>query len=76
MILYMEKAEQLMDGYEQSASPAKIFETIKKSNCSAYDCEFVALAQELDIPLLTYDKQIIREFPSTALKPEDYLASQ
>jgi predicted nucleic acid-binding protein len=32
----------------------------------AYDCEFVALAQYLNVPLVTADKKILREFPEVA----------
>ena len=37
-----------------------------------YDCEFIALAQHLDIPLITSDKQILDEFPDTAVSIESY----
>lgn len=37
------------------------------SACSAYDCEFVALAKDLDIPLVTADKQILTQFPDVAV---------
>ena len=43
------------------------------SKCTAYDCEFAALAMRLEIPLLSYDKLILTEFPHIAIKPEDYL---
>ena len=37
------------------------------STCSAYDCEFVALARDLQIPLITVDRQILNDFPETAI---------
>jgi predicted nucleic acid-binding protein len=33
------------------------------SGCSAYDCEFVALADFLDVPLLTADARLRQAFP-------------
>jgi predicted nucleic acid-binding protein len=37
-----------------------------------YDCEFVALAQHLDVPLVTADKKILREFPAIAKSLDAY----
>ena len=42
----------------------------------AYDCEFVALADDLRLPLITTDKKILSEFPSVALSIADYLDRQ
>jgi predicted nucleic acid-binding protein len=41
--------------------------TVKKiaaSTCSAHDCEYVALAEDLGATLATSDTQILREFPA------------
>jgi hypothetical protein len=45
----------------------------KKILCSAYDCEFVALARDLDVPLITIDKQVIDRFPQVAVSLDAYL---
>ena len=45
----------------------------EESDCTAYDCEFVALAQELRVPLITADKKIIKAFPRNAVGIETYL---
>jgi predicted nucleic acid-binding protein len=37
------------------------------SKCSAYDCEFIATANDLQVPLVTVDKQLLREFSSVAI---------
>lgn len=37
------------------------------SDCSAYDCEFVALAIRLDAKLVTMDGKLLRVFPQHAL---------
>jgi predicted nucleic acid-binding protein len=43
------------------------------SACSAYDCEFVALAKQLNVKLITPDKKILSEFPDHAFSISDYL---
>jgi predicted nucleic acid-binding protein len=45
-----------------------------RSRCSAYDCEFVAVAQDLGVPLVTTDRQVLRAFPSVAVRPEAFAA--
>jgi len=69
---FMTEAEILMQGEEYQVDSGRIIKLIGSSKCSAYDCEFVALAQNLDVPLITSDKQIINEFPETAISIESY----
>ena len=51
----------------------KVFKLIENSNLSSYDCEFVALAIENNLPLITEDKKIICEFPDIAYTIKNYL---
>ena len=44
------------------------------SGCSAYDAEFVVLARDLRVPLVTTDKELLEKFPETAVSPEGFLA--
>ena len=69
---FMTEAEILMQGEEYQVDSGRIIKLIDSSKCSAYDCEFVALAQNLGVPLITSDKQIINEFPETAISIESY----
>jgi len=43
------------------------------SGCSSYDCEFVALARALGVPLVTSDRQVLAAFPDRALSPEVFI---
>jgi predicted nucleic acid-binding protein len=43
------------------------------SGCSAYDCEFVWLARDLRVPLLTADRQVLGAFPETAISGAAFL---
>lgn len=62
----IQQAEQLLSENEFEVPSAHIMQLVNSSKCSAYDCEFVALAQYLDVPLITADKTILREFPGIA----------
>jgi len=66
----MTKAEQLMKGKEYEINSAQVLEASHNSTCSAYDCEFVSLAKELSIKLITTDNKILTQFPaiSTSIK--------
>jgi len=70
----MDKAELLMEGYEFYITSRHILTLVNESKCSAYDCEFVALAQQLNIKLVTEDKKIIYEFPEIAVNIDTYLS--
>ena len=43
------------------------------SRSSAYDCEFIALAQTLNTPLITTDKKLIKAFPEHAVLAKTYI---
>ena len=66
-------AEELLAGREHLVDSEGVLRLVEQSGCSAYDCEFVALAIELRVPLVTSDKQILREFPSISISPEGFV---
>ncbi|MFZ0240990.1 MAG: type II toxin-antitoxin system VapC family toxin [Desulfobacterales bacterium] len=69
----MAQAELLMQGNEYSLTSASVLRLVTQSDCSAYDCEFVALARELRIPLISMDKKILMAFPEEAMRMEDFI---
>ena len=54
--------------------PEQVLTLSAQSGCTTYDCEYVALAKKLEIPLVTADKQLLRAFPSVAVSIESYVA--
>lgn len=68
----IEEAEQLMVANEFEVNSTQVMSLVSDSSCSAYDCEFVALADDLNVQLVTFDKKIIREFPSIAISPKEF----
>ncbi|MCP4603578.1 MAG: type II toxin-antitoxin system VapC family toxin [Proteobacteria bacterium] len=73
VLLILQQADELLHGNEYQVPSTRIMQLVSTSICSAYDCEFVALAQYLDLPLVTADKKILREFPNIAMSLDTFL---
>lgn len=71
-VAYWEEADSLVVSAEEER-PAEILRLAAASGCTAYDCEYVALARRLEIPLVTADRQVLQGFPGTALSPSGFL---
>lgn len=50
-------AERRMGGAEFSVASQQVLQLSIRSRCSAYDCEFIALALDLRVPFVTADRQ-------------------
>jgi len=61
------EAESLLEGAEFELESHAVLELVRDSDCSAYDCEFIALAMKLDTKLVTMDKKLLRAFPKRAI---------
>ncbi|HEY9192678.1 MAG TPA: type II toxin-antitoxin system VapC family toxin [Methyloversatilis sp.] len=61
------EAESLLEGAEYEVDSRSVLELVRDSDCSAYDCEFIALAVKLDTRLVTLDKKLLRAFPERAV---------
>ena len=57
---------------EYSVPTERVLKLVMASDCGAYDCEYVALALDLGVPLVTMDKQILKTFPKTAVSLEAF----
>lgn len=68
------RAETAIRGREYPTDTGRVLELVERSTCSASDCEFVALAQELTVPLVTSDSRILRNFPQLAVTPGEFAA--
>ena len=61
------EAESLLAGNGFEVESRTVLELVPDSDCSAYDCEFIALAIKLDTRLVTMDKKLLRAFPHHAV---------
>ena len=68
------EAEALLNGAEYEVPSLDVLRLVESSECSAYDCEFVALANRLNVKLVTADKKILKEFPGVAMTLAQALA--
>jgi predicted nucleic acid-binding protein len=66
-VLVQRKAEDVLAGREHLVPSERVLRLVAASTCSAYDCEFVALAVQLTVPLVTSDRAVLRAFPSVAV---------
>lgn len=66
-------AERRMRAGEHHVISEAVLRLAVESRCTAYDCEFVALAQDLGARLVTSDAAILKAFPGLALTPERFV---
>lgn len=64
------EAEHLLAGAEYEVDSLSVLQLVRDSDCSAYDCEFIVLAETLGTKLVTMDAKLLRAFPRTALALE------
>jgi predicted nucleic acid-binding protein len=61
------EAESLLSGSEHDVDSQRVLELVRDSDCSAYDCEFIAVAMKLGAKLVTMDARLLRAFPRHAV---------
>ena len=68
----MEDADLLMGRKNRDSASYRILRLAADSGCAAYDCEFVALALDLGVPLVTEDRALIEKFKPTAVSMKTF----
>ncbi|MBE7565371.1 type II toxin-antitoxin system VapC family toxin [Acidithiobacillus thiooxidans] len=61
------EAETLLADHEYDVDSFEVLTLARDSGCSAYDCEFIALARQLDVKLVTMDAKLRKAFPATTI---------
>lgn len=67
---YMADSITMLSGNEFNIDSERVIELADESGCTAYDCEFISLAEKLNVPLVTSDKKLLAAFPEIALSME------
>ncbi len=60
------EAEHLLNGREFAVDSAEVLRLAAEAGCSAYDSEFVVLADYLDVRLYSADRRLVERFPRRA----------
>ena len=68
-----ESAEGLLKANEYEINSVQVLKLSYSSGCSAYDCEFVILAKDLSVTLVTEDKKVLTNFPESAVSMQKFL---
>ena len=66
------RVEMVFGSRTRSVSSVKVMELAITSGCSAYDAEYVALAQMLKVKLVTQDGQLLKAFPGVAISVDSF----
>lgn len=72
-IQHIDLAEDLIGERSYDVAPTEVLRLAVDSGCSAYDSHYAALAEQLDVPLITHDGEVLEAFPETAVHPDDFL---
>ena len=62
----MAAGEAAFSGREHLVPSDRVFGVVERGRVSAYDAEFVALAEVLGVPLVTADRAVLKAFPARA----------
>ncbi len=69
-----QRAQSFMTGREYTVVTDRVLQLAAKSGCSAYHCEFIAVAQDLGVSLITADRQLLRAFPRTTVAVDRFVS--
>jgi len=67
------EAEGWLQGREYTVNSSIVLRLADASRCTAYNCEFVSLAQDLGVPFVTADRQVLKAFPSLAISLSQFV---
>jgi len=69
----MSKAERLLGDREYAVNSEAVLDFVQKTTLSAYDAEFVVLAEHFHTKVVTTDSKLLKEVPDRAVSPEGFL---
>ena len=75
-VAFMDRAFSAIQGAELQAPSLAVISTGASLRISSYDAEYVALARELGVPLVTFDKKLAKAASGIAFLPADFVARE
>jgi predicted nucleic acid-binding protein len=69
-----EAADRLVTDFDVDESTEACLAIAAKGRISAYDAEFVFVAERLGKPLVSGDRKLAKAFPGRVLSPEEFVA--
>lgn len=60
----------LMEGSTYEIPPDRVLSVARRTSCSAYDSQYIALAEDRGLKLYTCDRRIVAACPSIAVDPK------
>ena len=61
----------LMEEASYEVPPERVLAVARRTGCSAYDSQYVALAEDLGLKLYTCDRKVLKNCPELALEPNN-----
>ena len=71
-----ESHELVSNGRTHNVGDKRVLDLTSRSGCTAYDCEFVAVAEALGVKLVTWDKELLKRFPERTISPEEFVKTR
>jgi len=62
---------EAMEGHSYDIPAQRILSVARRTGCSAYDSQYVCLAEDLGVSLYAYDRGILNKCPDIAIKPTE-----
>jgi predicted nucleic acid-binding protein len=65
----LDDALALMEGNSFEVPPERVLTVARKTGCSGYDSQYIALAEDLGLRLYTCDRRVLQKCPGLAVAP-------
>ncbi len=63
-------ALSLMEDSSYEIPPERVLSVARRTTCSAYDSQYIALAEDLGLKLYTCDRKVLKSCPGLAVEPK------
>lgn len=64
----LEDALALMDSASYEVAPERVLAVARRTGCSGYDSQYIALAEDLGLKFYTCDQRILQKCPDIAIQ--------